>query len=56
MSTKENFGKVSGKISQIPKIPGKVFPGKLTENSRKTHAAFLYKRNDIALKSFFLLL
>jgi hypothetical protein len=29
----ENFGENSGEISEIPKIPGRTFPGKFPENS-----------------------
>ena len=33
MGIHENFGKVSGKISKIPKIPGRNFSGKFPGNS-----------------------
>jgi hypothetical protein len=33
MKTWENFGKVSGKIPEMSKIPGRNFPGKFPGNS-----------------------
>ena len=53
MEIQESFRKISGKILQIPKIPGGTFSGKFPGNSG---GVFSVKYNVTARKSIFLCL